>query len=195
MLVYKRLRSAARRKEWLAGRYLLKYLIALEYSQDIEWKDIEILPADQKKPSIYLQNTLVSRDHSISHSDDFVISLLATNHHLKIGVDVEKIKSFPKAIDFFLTNSERNDILALPHSLQQKSLYQYWTIKEAVLKALGLGFAGSMKGIQVRMTTNMRPSVIISNQNRRIADIKTSQTVECLSHVINDYAISIAKIH
>lgn len=76
-------------------------------------------------------------DFSISHSGFYVFCALGKN--VKLGVDIEEIKPINFAeMTETMTTSEWQRIRQASHPL--KEYYKYWTIKEALIKAVGNGF-------------------------------------------------------
>jgi 4'-phosphopantetheinyl transferase len=75
-------------------------------------------------------------DFNISHSGNRVI--IAAGHHLRLGVDVEKIK--PLEIDEFAAFFSLEEIDSIKKTASPlKAFYKQWTRKESVLKANGKG--------------------------------------------------------
>ena len=75
---------------------------------------------------------------SISHSKNMV--LCAISKESKVGVDIE-VDGKMKMNDLrsFFTEKEWEDIMGTKD--RKKRLYQYWTRKESILKAIGTGLA------------------------------------------------------
>ncbi|RFM31782.1 4'-phosphopantetheinyl transferase family protein [Chitinophaga silvisoli] len=76
-------------------------------------------------------------DFNISHTDKIVVCAI-THYNNKIGIDIER--PLPLDIDDFrqqFSNAEWEHIHSSPDPLQ--TFYEYWTAKEAVLKASGTG--------------------------------------------------------
>jgi 4'-phosphopantetheinyl transferase len=60
------------------------------------------------------------------------------------GVDVEFTGRLGKTVelaDRFFTKAEVRDLRALPEAEQRDQFFRYWTLKEAYMKARGLGMA------------------------------------------------------
>ena len=82
---------------------------------------------------------------SISHTDDLVVAIVS---NLPIGIDVERVRRIPHhRIDRVFTEREIARITAA--SAPDPAFFFLWTRKEALLKALGTGFQGGPKGIEV----------------------------------------------
>jgi 4'-phosphopantetheinyl transferase len=98
-------------------------------------KDIDLLNNIHGKP--YLKN--MALDFNISHSGDLVVCAFSTDGN--IGVDVELIQDID--IEDFksqMTVSEWNRINSADN--KQSEFFNYWTEKEAALKACGEGLTG-----------------------------------------------------
>ncbi|MFL5739970.1 MAG: 4'-phosphopantetheinyl transferase family protein [Flavisolibacter sp.] len=85
---------------------------------------------------------------STSHSGEYVVCAFAKNSRL--GIDIEKVEN--KNLEFgyfkpYFNNSEWNHISSSKNMLQ--TFYQYWTIKESIVKAEGLGMSRSFKQISL----------------------------------------------
>jgi 4'-phosphopantetheinyl transferase len=75
---------------------------------------------------------------NISHSKDRVLCAISKN--IAIGIDIE-VEGRVKISDLrsFFTEGEWTDIMSADD--KKKRLYQYWTRKESILKAIGTGLA------------------------------------------------------
>lgn len=75
---------------------------------------------------------------SISHSKDRV--LCAISKTIAVGIDIE-VDGRVNISDLksFFTETEWSDIMSAPD--RKKRMYQYWTRKESILKAIGTGLA------------------------------------------------------
>ena len=75
---------------------------------------------------------------SISHSGS--LSVLAISRSGLVGVDIEAVKDL--SIDEMmwpLSPAEQTDLLSVAPSDVAQAFFRYWTLKEAFIKALGLG--------------------------------------------------------
>lgn len=81
---------------------------------------------------------------NLSHSGEYAV--LAVSEE-SIGVDIEKIASFPKKIAArCFTKAENEWLLGRD---EEAAFYKIWTAKESVMKATGLGFALAPKSFEV----------------------------------------------
>ena len=85
-----------------------------------------------------------------SHSGDYVICAVADR---EVGIDLQKMDREPKEnlIRKALTEEEQKFYRSVPKTERKKLFYQYWSVKESFLKALGTGFYTSLQTFQVDM--------------------------------------------
>lgn len=77
-------------------------------------------------------------DFNISHSGEYIVC--AITHQGKVGIDVEKIKTIDLSnFENYMTPQQWSDIMNSPNSLNR--FFDYWTIKEGVMKADGRGMS------------------------------------------------------
>ncbi len=87
---------------------------------------------------------------NLSHSGD--LALCGLGRHRKVGVDVEKIRSISRLemmMERCLSTAEQDRVKAARPDDQSQLFLQYWTCKEAYLKATGLGLTQSMQRVEV----------------------------------------------
>ncbi|MBO7191043.1 MAG: 4'-phosphopantetheinyl transferase superfamily protein [Elusimicrobiaceae bacterium] len=130
---YQTLRFPKRRTEWLGGRVALKRVVARERCIS-DWTQIEILPHENGKPQLFVQQKPLTLAHSITHSHGFAVAAVGSEGTL-LGIDLEKIDHRIDAWkrDFFH-----------PDELTEESdafLTALWTQKEALVKLLGTGLS------------------------------------------------------
>ena len=88
-------------------------------------------------------------DFSLSHAGEVVMVAIARD---PVGADVEPLDAGERAaamIDLVLAAEEQALWRAAPEHLQGRLFLRYWTLKEALLKAAGLGFAVPPSAIRI----------------------------------------------
>jgi len=91
---------------------------------------------------------------NISHSEE--LALFACMLHQEIGIDIEKITTdFKEEIaKRFFSNEEYKNLMQLPEKKRAAMFYEYWSRKEAILKAVGTGlFQEDTKKNQIYVET------------------------------------------
>jgi 4'-phosphopantetheinyl transferase len=78
---------------------------------------------------------------NISHTDGLIACAVTIGR--EVGVDVEHIgrRLMHDVAGRFFAPQEVDDLLRLPQDQQQKMFFDYWTLKEAYIKARGFGLA------------------------------------------------------
>lgn len=71
----------------------------------------------------------------------------------EVGIDLQKMDREPKEnlIRKVLTKEEQEFYGSVSESERKRLFYQYWSVKESFLKAIGTGFYTSLKTFQVDM--------------------------------------------
>jgi len=78
---------------------------------------------------------------SISHKTRYVCGVVAP---LPIGIDIERVRNFSEGL-FQKTATDREWALADMQTDSVMAFFRYWTAKEAVLKATGIGIKDLLK--------------------------------------------------
>jgi len=141
---FEKLKSEKRRIEYLAGVIASKDLYSFLVDAKIKNKEIEIRKEKKGQPYFYdLKKDKASNLHlSITHSGEFALAAVGQS---PIGIDIEKIEE--RSESFYkeaFTEKERNEI-----SLNAEKGTIYWTIKEAITKALGEGLHLNLHDIEI----------------------------------------------
>ena len=122
----------------LCGKLLLQKLLQ-EINQDDLFNNIQL--DHYKRP--YVSNDI---DFNISHSGDYVIIALTLSLSQgrgyacrKVGIDVEKKRDVKyEEFERVFTEDEMQKIKSSQNSID--TFFQFWTMKEAIMKADGRGF-------------------------------------------------------
>ena len=121
----------------LYGKLLLE--VGLEY-YGINRSLKELLVSKYGKPYFANQNF----SFNISHSGEYVVCIISKEEPSNLGIDLEQIKPIPfQAFEKIWTQKEKKSLI----DLQQ--FYTYWTRKEAIIKADGLGMQIPLNEIEV----------------------------------------------
>jgi 4'-phosphopantetheinyl transferase len=133
-----RYRSREAAERYVVTRALVRQVLARQLDRDPT--AIELSRTDTGKP-------IVSGGihFSISHSGDLI--LLALSRECDIGVDVERRREIPRVAELserWLTPAERDEVARLNDERDASDAFlRVWTLKEARLKALGVGISGA----------------------------------------------------
>jgi 4'-phosphopantetheinyl transferase len=152
----------------LLGRYLGCATQSLSFAQGDKGKPYLVAPANR-----------FNLWFNLSHSGDLVIAGLARD--VEIGVDVEKLRDMPSALELaerFFTRSEHSRLLALPEAARSEAFLRCWTYKEAYLKAVGTGISEDLDGVEATMNPDERPQLISIGGDRSQAQAWSLLTCE-----------------
>jgi 4'-phosphopantetheinyl transferase len=97
------------------------------------------------KPAIASGGGHASLTFNVAHAGEFALIALAVNR--SVGVDLEPLRALPDAdslADRVLTPSERARYDSTPQEARPAAFLQYWTAKEAFVKATGEGLSRSL---------------------------------------------------
>ncbi len=138
-----RFKALKKQVEWVCGRFALKTLARDVLDLDLPLEKIRI--AYREKGSPYLVQ-FPRVPISLSHSGDYTAAALSRNPDILLGIDIEKIADLPGA-SFMKTAFTKEEIAHMPKTAA--AVFANWTLKEAFLKYLGLGFNESLHKVAV----------------------------------------------
>lgn len=151
---WQKYQRAADRDRFICSRGGLRYLLSSYLGQSPT--AIQLGYGAYGRP--YLLDTSPCLHFNVAHSGDWVI--VGLSRCPQIGVDVEALQPRQRLrslIQHCLTPQEQ-DSLARGSTAQLPQFLQYWTLKEAHLKALGLGLSYPLQ--QVQVTLQPAPAIV-----------------------------------
>jgi phosphopantetheinyl transferase len=181
--------SKKRRDEWLLGRFASKYLLQSQLNTKslVPLNEIESYTDSYKKPVFKIKNNNLNLDISISHTNDFAVAALSINKNIKVGVDVERTRKIREATyKYFLTTLELKQLKLSKN--KDSTATKFWVFKEAVLKSLGIGLQGSLKGVEINL--NGKISIDISKDNLKIANFKKIKHIHSFYQPIDGFHLA-----
>ena len=138
---YRRFQFDRHRKQLLLGRALIRIALS-NYDSSVSPESWSFTHNEYGKPSISPEQNSLSLHFNLSHSAERVV--LAVSHIKDIGVDIEcarKSRRIAAIAGRYFSEQEASQLLALPEDQQQSRFYDLWTLKEAYIKACGMGLA------------------------------------------------------
>jgi len=97
------------------------------------------------KPYLIPQAAHPNLQFSVSRSSDWCVLAVQCDH--AVGVDVEKLRELPQAMDIvqsYFTRAETRALASLPEAAQRDAFFVLWTHKEAIVKGLGISLAAHL---------------------------------------------------
>ena len=107
-------------------------------------------PHANGKPRLVKATDSPRLEFNLAHSAH--MTMIAVASGWPVGVDVEALTRPVRAqaiVERYFSPTERDHFASLPPSRANKEFIRYWTAKEAVLKAVGLGLAGGLSHCEV----------------------------------------------
>jgi 4'-phosphopantetheinyl transferase len=92
------------------------------------------------RPEIAHPQGILPLGFNLSHTDGLIVCLVALDR--EVGVDVEDTERPGMTVEIanqFFSPAEVKALQALPVSAQRHRFFEYWTLKEAYIKARGMG--------------------------------------------------------
>jgi len=124
------------RVHFIAARGILRTLLAQYLKTSAP--HLQFIYSARGKPS--LKDSKITFNLSHSHG----LALYAITLSQKVGIDLEYMRDIEttQLAKRFFTPSEYNTLISLPIQQQKMAFFQFWTAKEAYLKATGDGLVG-----------------------------------------------------
>jgi 4'-phosphopantetheinyl transferase len=131
------------RNQFISAHGMLRTVLS-KYLETVP-SEIKFKKNKNRKPQILFP--LTSLKFNISHAENKILVALSNE---EIGVDIEMIKpgfEFRDFIKTYFSSNEQEKVLSSAN--HNETFYKFWTRKEAVLKASGLGIIDNLKEIEI----------------------------------------------
>lgn len=147
------LRFPARRKKWLMGRWAAKRLLVQALARagrPCALEALTILNEPAGAPYALLEGRRLDWSLSISHRDELAVAAVCTAPQVALGIDLELVLPRDEVLvrDFFAP-AEIDVLPPVAGRPRQLGVARAWSVKESVLKALGVGLRLDTRGIVV----------------------------------------------
>ncbi|MDO4187516.1 MAG: 4'-phosphopantetheinyl transferase superfamily protein [Lachnospiraceae bacterium] len=158
-----KLKTDADKKRSVCVEYLLNEMI----NEVVEGIEVPVmLTYDEKgKPHIYDNDGKDAIQFSLSHSGDYVACIVSDR---ECGIDIEKHsdrRDYEKIAKRICTESELKMIKS------SEEFYDLWTLKEAILKATGMGLSLDMRKVEFVNDSNGLSQEINNNEKTFITEV------------------------
>lgn len=137
-----------RRYEYIYGRIACKNSIS-KFTKINDYKRIHIRNGCFNQPIVSIDDISINISISLSHSDKKALAITFLSD-FPCGVDIEEIKEDNSNLIYgILTNNEREIINEETTKSKIETLTTLWTAKEAVSKALMVGFTSGFEILEI----------------------------------------------
>lgn len=155
-----RFRSRDSRRQFALSHALLRF--GLFQLLELGPSDWELVYEPGGRPTVCIDGATAAPQISLSHTQSLVVCAFSPRN--RIGVDAEWVHrglSLPALAKTVLSRSERVAIDEI-HNQEEKELlfYRFWCLKEALLKATGLGLTVSPEELEFRVSCQREPELI-----------------------------------
>ena len=136
---YQRYYFDQHRQQFLLTR-IMTSLILSRYIRNAQAKSLCFISNEFGKPALAPGQADQPLFFNLSHSGSCLV--VAVSRHEDIGIDIEKMKPgrrFGKIAARFFSSSEARELSSMDASLRADRFYRLWTLKEAYIKACGMG--------------------------------------------------------
>lgn len=155
----RRLAFEADRRRFVGSRIALRRILA--GCLGVAPRKIELRAAPFGKPHLDPELHGSALRFNVSHSGD--LALVAVGREVEVGVDVELRRPTPDLEGLagrHFSPGERAAIAALPPARRLEAFFDYWTLKEAYLKACGDGLNRRLDAFDVALDHDLPPRLL-----------------------------------
>lgn len=189
--VYERYLLAQKKVEFLVGRYILKNLLAYHLGR----KPGSISFSRNKYGKLCLGDALQDEmygriEFNLSHSHGMVACAVVLEH--EVGIDTEMLQG--DLLDIakrVFAPGELEYIFQHEEQFQNDAAYRIWTLKEAYIKAKGLGLSMDLRSFNVLKVEEMyfetirqKPDFYLSVAVKKHGESQFKSRVKEISHLV-----------
>ena len=160
------------KNRYIIARAILKKLIA-NYIGSVP-QSILLSYNSYGKPYLLINNYIHELKFNLAHSKDCIVYGFTKN--IDIGIDIEFIDTnliTDNLVTYFCSDEEKDTLLKLCHQQKYHYFYELWVLKEAFIKALGLGFSYDITKININLIRSDLTKVNTLNNDQTILTLKT----------------------
>ena len=167
-----------RQADRLAGRAALKGAYLLHRGEGFERADvIAVAAAPDGGPQLVGAEELHC---SLSHSFGWGVGAVSSG---PVGVDVERVLPRSPSLATHIADEDEFEIMYVPEERLDALIARVWTVKEAALKALGVGLAGLPRGVRILSRDGSRVAVETASA---VPDTAPTLAAACRPRVLRD---------
>jgi 4'-phosphopantetheinyl transferase len=122
------------------------------------------------KPRLMLPPEVPRVFFNVSHSGEYALIVISDS---EVGIDIEHMRPdcpVEELSQRYYAASENAYLRRLPRERRLKDFYRLWTIKEAVLKCLGLGLSVPTRSVQIRLNQTAAPAIASADEKYKVIE-------------------------
>jgi 4'-phosphopantetheinyl transferase len=138
---HKRFHFKKHRHQYLVTRALVRSVLSF-YVDEISPQDWHFETNKYGKPSIHQPGVTLPLQFNLSHTDQMAVMAVVLNSD--VGVDIEYLHRRGKTVELaesYFSPNEVEQLFDLPKERQRQRFFELWTLKEAYIKACGMGLS------------------------------------------------------
>lgn len=166
---YQRFRFDKDRHSYLVAHALLRYALSKYAALPASRWQFDI--GEHGKPALQ-SPVLPDLYFNLTHTEDLSACVISSGR--RCGIDAENIQRKNKLIAVAGRMFAEEELAQLDEKDIDRQFYYFWTLREAYLKALGTGLAGSSKDFYFEVEPR-ELSVVMHRRNNLSGDIKSWQ--------------------
>ena len=156
------------RIQYLIARILVRTVLSHYTGNEIgAW---EFVRNKYGKPSVASPQG-VPLEFNLSHTDGLTVCAVSRGHEL--GVDVEDLNRVADHLMLarrFFSTSEADALEGLPRESQRRAFLRFWTLKEAFIKARGMGLSIPLDSFAFSLSDERPPTISFSQSTEESPD-------------------------
>lgn len=148
-----RFRFDADRRRFVVARGVLRHLLAEQLG--CEAISLTFDYGQYGKPKTASSTSACHFHFNLSHSGEIAVCVLGGDR--TVGIDIEQVRPIQRLggmMERCLVNAEKAQVTSGSVDQQARTFLQYWTCKEAYLKAIGLGLAQPMTTVEIDLASH-----------------------------------------
>ncbi len=147
------------RYHFLSAHILVR--TALSQYADISPQQWQFTCNNYGRPEIAGESNAPPLRFNLSHTNGLVVCVVT--HEIDCGIDAEEIRPLSGYLSIarqMFTSDEYESLTLCPADRQYAAFFNYWTLKEAYIKARGLGLALATDGFQFSIDSSNEVSIL-----------------------------------
>lgn len=139
------LRRPADRRRHIAARALVRTVLSRYRPRAPEaWR---FVTDEHGRPRIAPEHGLPEMQFNIAHTAGVVVLAVTADGALGVDVETPRRRTDTLALERYFAPAERRVLQGLPDAARRRRFFELWTLKEAYLKARGMGLRLPLKSV------------------------------------------------